>query len=209
MSSATEFTAFVRFNVCLAYEPHVLRGRLWFPWNSLLRNYLVCFTEFSTANSATGFTSCRLCVDINIETAFPSVGRQRCDCTRAKREMRNSLAIQETRSWMFPKVLQSLRRHDLAESLQQSDIVLVDFLLSLAFFLEFLQLRRDMAVLTWRIEVNHWPRGLDIPSMLVVALKLVWISQQFFLFSEHPACALNSTHSTLLSQRAKVNENFH
>lgn len=84
--------------------------------------------------------------------------------------MWNDFAVQEARSRRRPEVLETLCRHYRAQSLKQSDVILVDFVLSLAFLLEFLQLGSDVRVIVGWVEVYRRSGALNLFPMLMVAL---------------------------------------
>lgn len=166
MSSAAKLAALVRLYVGFLQQFHVSsRGRR-FPWDSLFRNYFVCFPEFSTANRALALArdDRRL---VNVVLVLLARWRRRLQI-----EMGNDLAVQETRSRRIPEVLQSLRCHDGSQALQQSDVIFINLVLPLALLLQLLQLGGDVRVVVGRIKVNCRSGALNLFPMLMEALKL-------------------------------------
>lgn len=83
--------------------------------------------------------------------------------------MRDDLAIQEAWTRRIPVVFHALGGHDRSETLQESNIILVNFVGSLALLLHLFQLGGDVGIVVGWIEIDCWSDVLHFLAMLMKA----------------------------------------
>lgn len=166
LSLAAKFAALMRFNICFLQQFHVFRRRQGFPWNAAFGNYFVCFPEFSRANCTLALARhCSSCLLAGFRLVF--VGRRQS--VGLEVEMGNDLSVQEAWAGRVPIVLKALGGHYGAETLQETNVVLVNLVRSLTLLLHLLQLGRDVRIVVGWVEINCWTSALHLLAMLVKA----------------------------------------